>query len=163
MNVVATGNLETATDNTIFEQLSIKNENEALMHGEHVDVMLLDEHYDHIAEHRALVSDPAMRKDAELLQMVIEHIQKHLDILKAPENASMLMAFGMQPIQEAPPAPPAGGQPGPAGTPNPSALPPVDQAIEQTGAEPQAGPQMPAGFENSPVTAEQNLAKIQGE
>lgn len=158
MNVINTGNLETATDGAIFEQMGIKDENEAIMNGDQVPVLAYDQHYEHITAHRGLISDPAMRRDAQLVKLVTEHIDAHIQQLMTV-NPNALMAMGMQPIQAAPPAPGAN----PAAEQNPAALPPEEQAIQQTGAQPQdPGARLPEGFEDSPLTAEQNAARIQG-
>jgi hypothetical protein len=163
MNVINTGNLETATDGTVFEQIAIKDENEAMMHGSQVPVLAYDQHYEHITGHRSLIADPSMRQDAELVKIVTEHINEHINQLMTV-NPNTLMAMGMQPIQAAPPAPaePAGANP--AAEPVPTAMPPVEQAVDQTGAQPQeVGARMPAGFEEAPLSAEENLARMQGE
>ncbi|GAJ10405.1 unnamed protein product, partial [marine sediment metagenome] len=163
MNVIMTGNLDTATDGAIYQEFAIKNENEALMMGEQVPVFVLDEHYDHIKEHRTLISDPGMRKDPQLVQMVLEHINQHIEQLKTADP-QLLMVLEMQPIAPAQPPqgqPPAEGNP--AAAPNPAEMPPVDQAVAQTGAELQApNAHMPEEFSDAPVTSAQNQAKITG-
>lgn len=164
MNVVATGNLETATDNTIFEEMAIKDENESMLNGDPVTALAIDMHYEHITAHRGLISDPAMRKDGQLVKLVLDHIQDHITQLQNTDP-NLLMALGMQPIQSAQPAPPAGA-PGanPMQEPNPAAEPPMEQAIAQTGAQPQdPGARLPEGFENSPLNMAENAARIQGE
>ena len=173
MNVINTGNLDTATDGKINTQMTIQNENEALLEGSKISVLAYEQHYDHINGHLNLVSDPAMKQDVGLVKIVTDHINEHINQLMTV-NPQTLMAMGMQPIQPAQPqggppgAPPQGapqGAPGaaPAQEPNPSALPPEEQAVQQTGAQPQEGPQMPAGFEGAPISPEQNLARISGQ
>lgn len=158
MNVINTGNLETATDSAVFEEMAIKTENEALMYGEQVPVLAFDMHYDHIKGHRSLISDPAMRRDAALVKVVTDHISQHIQQLQNVDP-NTLMALGMQPLTPAQQPMPEG----PAGQQNPAAQPPVEQAVQNVGAQPQApNARMPEGFENAPLTPEANMDRIQG-
>lgn len=164
MSVMQTGNLDTATDNAVFEEIRIKEENEMLLDGESPIVTAIDMHNEHILNHRSVISDPRVLKQSpELAQVVLQHIQEHINALRNTDP-DLLMAIGQQPLQKAPQQAPSGAGAPPAGgvVENPTNLPPEEQAVQQVGAQPQGGPQMPEGFESAPITPEQNLAKIQG-
>jgi len=167
MNVINTGNLETATDSVVSVQMSIKKENEAMLEGKKVAAFYLEKHSQHIMGHQELISDPDMKEDVELLKLVGEHIAEHIQLLRETDP-DILMSIGEQPLRPPPPpAPPVGEGPpspeqGPA-SPNLSAMPPQDQAIQNVGAQPQdMGAQLPPEFENAPLTGAQNLERIQG-
>jgi hypothetical protein len=156
MNVINTGNLETATDPIIFEEMSIKKENEELLSGKQVVAFFLDLHLNHIKGHRSLISDPDMRKDPELVKLVGDHIKMHIDLLRETDP-DLLMSLGEQPLQ--PKAVQPEGQPIQETLQTPTTLPPIEQAVNEVGATPQE-PRLPQGFEGSPITPEQNLERI---
>jgi hypothetical protein len=68
-----------------------------------VVAVLTDAHSLHIREHKAVLADPDLRMDAELVQRTLAHIQEHLDILSNPNVANILTLLGEQPL-----GPPAG-------------------------------------------------------
>lgn len=110
--VVTTGKLEVMTEGQNKELLTIRAENEELFSGK-VDVraILTDEHNLHIREHRAVLADPKLRQDVDLLDRVLGHIQEHLNILanQDPMVQQTLIQLGQQPIMLPPPMPPQGG------------------------------------------------------
>lgn len=162
MNIVNTGNIETATDGVVNEEMSIKKENEAMMEGDIVNAFYLDLHMEHIKGHRSLVSDPDMRKDPELLKLVGDHINQHIELLTTT-RPDILMSIGEQPLQPAPQAPTAAPQGMEGAMTNPATQPPQAQAINQTGAEPQQpGATVPEEAGEITVSPEENLARING-
>lgn len=108
--VLETGNLETLTEGPMNELLSIRAENEALSEGNDVPVLITDRHDTHILEHKAVLSDPAVREDPELMQAAMKHIQTHWQLWSDPMNAGLLQALGIPPA-------PAGAAPGGAAPP----------------------------------------------
>lgn len=168
MNVINTGNLETATDATTTAEMAIKKENEMMMEGESVPVLYFEDHMQHIQGHKQIVSDPELKRNPELVQLIGEHIQEHVRLLRETDP-DLLMTLGQQPLrpQGAPPPPPGGEMPpaGPEAMPqNPAVQPPVEQAMQNTGAQPQdMGATLPPQFESAPLTGAQNLERIQGQ
>jgi hypothetical protein len=153
------------------------------MNGQEVQASAFDSHLEHIMGHRTVIDDFDLRQDAQLVELTMNHIQQHIDLLKTVKP-EVLQALGQQPIApDAAPAPE--GQPAPEGAPaapaappqgeapapapmgeqanaapaNPQALPPVDQAVSAQGAVPNA-PRMPEGFENAPLTPQANLERM---
>lgn len=141
--VLHTGQLNAITDDTQDELLNIKRENEALLNREYVPALSIDQHTLHIKNHRALISDPDLRKDEELVSTVLNHIQEHVDLLRNTDPA-LLQLIGEQPLGpiggtppapqspeeglnmgQAPEASPMGPVPGPAQLPNMPNMPQV--------------------------------------
>ena len=177
-NVINTGNIETATDPTIRLQMLIQSENEAIMNGQEVQASAFDSHLEHIMGHRTVIDDFDLRQDAQLVELTMNHIQQHIDLLKTVKP-EVLQALGQQPIApDAAPAPE--GQPAPEGAPaapeapaapapmgdqanaapaNPQALPPVDQAVSAQGAVPNL-PRIPEEFGPAPLNGAENLERM---
>jgi hypothetical protein len=111
IQIINTGKLESSYEGEMSELLLIKAENEKLMVGEQVLVTPLDQHRQHVLEHRSVISDPDLRNDPVLVKNVLDHIQEHIDYLKntPPE---MLALIGEEPIMAPPPPMPPGGDMG---------------------------------------------------
>lgn len=171
ITVMNTGRLDVTTEGTQTELLLIKGENEKLMNGEQVQALAIDDHKQHIMEHKAILSDPDLRRDEALAGIVLNHIQEHIQLLKT-SDPDLLMLLGQQPLQSAPgpQGPPPQGGPGevpppPVATPGPNEVmqPPAGgmQGIQQAGNS-VVGPQgeitnmpsmptPPAPFQNLPT------------
>lgn len=167
--VMNTGRLDSAYEEEMDELLLIKRENELLMEGQPALVSPLDQHQQHILEHRAVLADPDLRTDPDLVRNVMDHIQSHMDALRNTDPA-LLQMTGQQPLP--PPGmapPPPGGPQGEAGPPDEAgagmAPPPngYPQSGDQVGGPNMEGavlpsvPSPPAPFENEPVLAQDML------
>lgn len=97
LQLLSTGNLDTVTEDTTSELLLIKSENERLAVGEEVQAVAMDRHSLHIRQHTAVLSNPELRKNLDLLTRVQDHIQQHLDMLRTVDPA-LLQLVGEQPI-----------------------------------------------------------------
>jgi len=154
-SVLNSGNLETMTEGPTKKLQLIKAENEALVSGEPLIVIAIDDHEMHIAEHISVLSDPSLRFDNDLVTRVLAHIQEHKDIQAtlAPQYLDQA-TLAKQPPPPMPPAPPT--MPAPGGP-----LPPSEVAQQaDMGFNPQAvqnaaqaGVQMPTP-PNNPLTGE---------
>lgn len=143
--VLETGTLDTMLEGEMSDLLLIQSENEWLLEGKEVYADPLDLHKLHIMEHRAVISDPELRRNPDLAKKVHDHIQEHINMLKQV-SPDLLQLIGEQPLQpdqapvaggELPPGPMASAQqdgtaPAPAGSPSPAG--PLDAS--------QLGPQM---------------------
>lgn len=138
--VINTGRLDVMNEGLQAELLLIRDENEKMMGGEQVPVLGIDDHKNHIMEHKSILADTDLRKDPTLVKNVLDHIQGHIGALQSTDP-NLLTILGQQPLQ--PPAPPPqagpGGPPGggPAAqpAPNPGAPPPPGippQLLQQT-------------------------------
>jgi hypothetical protein len=169
--VINTGKIETIFEGEMNELLLIKSENEQMLEEKEVLVSPLDKHRLHINEHKAVLSDPDLRRDPSLVRLVLNHIEDHLNALRETDPA-LLQLVGEQPL------PPIGMDQGPL----PGQEMPSNQSIQNSqmqqmmqtqGGNVQAGetvqaatgqqlqvpgvPSPPPPFENMPVTADQML------
>ena len=167
MQILNTGKLDSAMEGEMSELLLVKSENEKLLDGESPIVSPLDQHRLHITEHKAVLADPELRKDANMVKGVMDHIEEHLNMLRNTDP-DLLNLIGEQPL--APiggnPANGNGGAPQPPNRPlehspmngmmqNPAQGNPMPGDQIQTGAQgPQTLPNMPhppAPFEHLPT------------
>lgn len=120
INLMNTGNLDVLTEGTETELLLIRAENEKLIEGENPPTTIIDDHVQHIKEHRSVLADPDLRNDAALVLRVTQHVQQHIDSLRNGD-ADLLGILGQpklapigamqaQPPQQGPMAPPPQGQ-----------------------------------------------------
>lgn len=169
--VINTGKIETIFEGEMNELLLIKSENEQMLEEKEVLVSPLDKHRLHINEHKAVLSDPDLRRDPSLVRLVLDHIEDHLNALRETDPA-LLQLVGEQPL------PPIGMDQGPLpGQEMPSnesiQNSQMQQVMQTQGGNVQAGetvqaatgqqlqvpgvPSPPPPFENMPVTADQML------
>ena len=169
--VINTGKIETMFEGEMNELLLIKSENEQMLEGKDVIVSPLDKHRLHINEHKAVLSDPDLRRDQTLVKVVLDHIEDHLNALRETDPA-LLQLVGEQPL------PPIGMEEGPL--PGQEMPPnqamqgsPMDQLLASQGGNVQSGetirsmtgqnvqtpnmPRPPAPFENMPVSPEEMI------
>lgn len=99
--ILNTGSLETAYEGETDELLLIKKENEKLLDGVVPLVSPLDQHNMHINEHKAVLSDPDLRENPQLIQVVMEHVQKHMDALRNVDP-QLLALVGQQSLMPPP-------------------------------------------------------------
>lgn len=97
LELLNTGSLKNLTQSTTDELDVIRTENEALINDEPIIAISIDHHAMHIREHRAVLSDPALRFDTELVQRTLNHIMEHLTLLR-DTDPSLLAVIGEQPV-----------------------------------------------------------------
>ena len=155
--VINTGRLDTIFEGDLAQQLLIRQENECLIEASEVIVSPFDYHQQHIQEHAAVLADPELRKDPELVRRVHDHIQGHVDSLRTTDPF-ILELMGQIP------APPPGtsmnepGQPYSNQSGGGGGGPMQVSQGQQVQVEEAGMPQMPtppAPFENNPTSAEQ--------
>ena len=120
MTVLNTGRIDPLFEGDQKQLILIQKENEWLMEGQIPAILETDWHMTHINEHQAVLADPAIRMNQELVDIVMTHIKGHYAYLTggAGNDPGFLAALGQQPI--APPqmapmngmTPPPGPQPG---------------------------------------------------
>lgn len=166
MNIIKTGNIDTATNGTVHEQMNIQRENEYLLSGKAPRAVAIDQHLEHIKGHRGVISDPFIRENDELVGNVLKHINEHIQLLKNTDP-ELLMSIGEQPLAPPPgPAMPPGapGAPNPAegpAQPAPEQMSPDAQAELANGAQPN-NVRMPEGFSDRPTNMAANLEQNMG-
>jgi hypothetical protein len=172
--VLNTGNMDTMLEGEQMELLYIKSENEEMLDGKPQQAVAFDNHSLHVAEHKSLLADPDLRRDAALVKVVLDHIQEHINLLSGGADPRILQITNQQPLQNPNQPPPQQQAPQGGDThihlPAPSQGAPQEQVMQQppTGAEAAqqvAQPNMPtpAGNPDLPITAEQGMAQITGQ
>lgn len=157
--VMETGKLDSMIEGDISDLLLIKRENEWMLEGKPVFANPLDQHRMHIVEHRAVINDPELRENPELLASVQAHLQEHIDMLRNVDP-DLLMLINEQPLQnpnapQQPNMPPQPGAPGgPMGNQGVIQESPIPKMVDPNVMGGQAGPEMIAG--NQP-TIDANL------
>jgi|11_taG_2_1085331.scaffolds.fasta_scaffold00996_3 hypothetical protein len=131
LEILNTGNLKGITQSVTNELDTINAENESLLKGSgDVIAIATDHHAMHIREHRAVLSDPVLRQDADLVARTLAHIQEHITLLQT-SDPNLLSIIGEQPL-----APPGGspvnpqqqgGVPGAQGASQPMQGTPMNQ------------------------------------
>jgi hypothetical protein len=151
LQMISTGRLEPLTDRPETKWRGIASENDKLVQGMPVKGLVTDHHADHIDAHLALLDEPNLREDDQLVGLITAHIQWHIDTLMqmSATNPMLLQATGQTPVPMAPPM-------GPSGPPAPN---PGGETQGVTEAPPPAmgdvsAAQMP-GLPNNPQDGEQ--------
>lgn len=152
ITLINTGNLNTFTEGKVHEEILMKGENEALINGETPQAVFTENHKGHIDFHASTLFDPELKKDAELVQRVYNHIQQHIQLLRTVDP-QLLQLLGQQPLP--PPPPPPGSQPAgppmsPNGGPPPGAGGPPPQHVVHHMAPPGSAPPPPGGAPPGP-------------
>lgn len=105
--VMETGSLDPMLEPTIVEMLLIQSENEDLALGKPVIGVPTDTHTKHIIHHKAVLANIEARKQADVIQATLDHIQWHIDISRTMDP-HFLTLTGNQPLPP-PELPPQGG------------------------------------------------------
>ena len=159
LEIMNTGNLKSLTQGITDELDVITAENESLVKDLEVIAVATDNHALHIREHRDVLADPELRKDADLVRRTLAHIQEHISLLQTTDP-NLLAIVGQQPL-----APPGGtgvnpqqqgGVPGAAGASAPMQQPPQSAPNMPAPAQP------PGEFSNLPQTPEELMVQNVG-
>jgi hypothetical protein len=158
ISVINTGKLETMTDGIDRQLLLVKAENEKMVRGTPVQALAIEPHSLHIKEHRDVLADPDLKENPQLVSIILDHINEHLQLLRTTDP-ELLMHIGEQPLG------PVGGspanQPDPNQQINQGAMGDNPEVMQQQPAAPDINlPQPaspPAPFENMPTDPAQLL------
>lgn len=152
--VLNTGRLDSMMEGDQAELLLVKSENEKMMDGTNVTALALDNHALHIQEHKAILADPDLRNDPTLVEVTLNHIQEHIDLLRNTDPG-LLALTRQQPLppieQMMPQPPPPPNVSGEEGAPIPEMM---EGQTNFEAAQDQTMPAMPSPpppFENAPT------------
>lgn len=142
-SVINTGQLDVMTESEQSQLLLIKAENEKMSAGQEAIALFTDAHTLHITEHSSILADPDLRLDLNLVKLVTDHINEHIQLLKNTDP-QLLMVLGQQPLQPIQPPMPQGApnqMQGPPQQPESEAAPsplesPINAQREQVGMPP---------------------------
>lgn len=147
VQVLTTGRLEPVYEGRQAQNLLIKAENEEMSRGIQQTAILTENHAQHVMEHAVLLSNPDAKRNPALVNLVLSHIQQHIDLAKSvPPELSDMLHFKSY-------SPPPGQAPSPAPVLN--ATPPVEQ--QAAGVRLPNMPKPPAGTpqQNADIINEQ--------
>lgn len=156
--VIKTGNLDAFIEVTQSELDLIRSENEDMVMYKPVLSIATDQHKMHIREHKAVLADPDLRKNPELVKIVLDHIQEHINLLRQTDP-DLLSIIDEQPLG------PQGGSPANQNQQQPpqqsmeGQVPQTMQPNAMAGQIGQGGmpplPSPPPPFENMPISPNQ--------
>jgi len=106
VSLLDTGRMDSLTEAPMRQLMSIRRENEMLMDNQSPNVYLLDDHAQHIQEHRGLLADPEIRAMPELAELIMDHIDLHMNVWRSM-TPSQLAVVGLQPLPPDMAPPPA--------------------------------------------------------
>lgn len=78
--VMVYGSLEPVREKMLTKENLVSWENQQMRQGEPVYALATDDHAYHIYKHSLLQNDPEIRRRPELLQIIDDHIQSHLEL-----------------------------------------------------------------------------------
>ncbi|MDW8347316.1 MAG: hypothetical protein RML94_10195 [Bacteroidia bacterium] len=142
--VLDTGQLKFMTEDNTRQNNFVKKENEFLLRGQPVTVLMTDAHLYHIRKHKALLDDPEMRdSNSPIVANILNHILDHVNALRETDPGLLGL------LQEQPLPPLGGSQPSPEQTaPNINeSLPPGTDIQDPTAFTPEMPnlPNLPEG------------------
>lgn len=145
------GQIDSIMEDEFRDAMLVRRENEELKKGNNPPVLITDEHSYHVQEHNKELSDPEIRMNAQLVELITNHMQQHIQAAKTmdPDLGAMLTGQPLPSMMAPPPGgpmqgPPLEGQPlemgqGEANLPSvPPGTPPeveanYEQAVPQQG------------------------------
>ncbi len=122
LTLIKTGQMEPMTRGPLMENFLIQQENEWLLEGKLPKVLRVDNHAQHIEEHKSILSSPAAREDGPLCESTLAHIKEHEDMQEwLQANDPALLAATQQsplpyPVRQPNQVPPPGASAAIAGT-----------------------------------------------
>lgn len=85
LQVAETGKLDPLIEGEQAELMNIRSENEQMSSGQPVQALATDKHSLHINEHKTVLATPDARKNPNLVQAVLTHLQEHIQIIKTTD------------------------------------------------------------------------------
>jgi hypothetical protein len=111
VQVLNSGNIDTMTESITTEMNLIRQENEMLADGQPVAAVRGENHALHIREHRAIINNPEIKFNPQLMALVDEHMQMHEQMWMMGDPL-LGIAMGMIPMGAGMMGPPPNGPPG---------------------------------------------------
>lgn len=131
-SVMVYGSVKPIQEKRMTKESLVSWENQELRGGRPVRALAGDDHAYHIAEHYLMCNDPEIRKRPEIIRMIDDHVQMHLDLSRTVDVGLYAMIqtgknlppdqntpTGLPEQQAVPPSGPVGEQASPTPVPNP--------------------------------------------
>jgi hypothetical protein len=92
--------LESITKGALNQSDLVYMENERLLSGMQTPSLITDDHAYHIQKHAELLNDPEMRMESDKLQVIMDHILGHQELMRQadPELAMIIKTGQMPPV-----------------------------------------------------------------
>ena len=142
-----TGQVDSLTEDQFKDSILIRSENEMMLRGEAPMVMNTDNHPQHILEHKDIASDPEIRNNPQLMEILSQHLIDHLDANKNMD-IDLAAVLGLQPLpsQQQQLQPPPGKPNIPGNDPNQVELPAEQGQLPEEARLPNVPKGTPAQF-----------------
>jgi hypothetical protein len=126
LTVIETGVLDRIDDSELMENQLIKSENERLQKGDGtIQALKTDRHIWHIQQHKAVLSDPDVRMNPQIVQATLDHIEMHEQLIPQVQSDAVMAQICGLPFVPPPPGPPPGPDQGPPPGPDQGPPPPM--------------------------------------
>jgi hypothetical protein len=103
VSFLRTGELDQTTESLFSDAMLIREENEQIKKGVKPTVLILDNHMEHILEHKTIFSSPEARLDETITKAGLAHIQEHIDWMrKTPPDLAAVVTGQPLPAPQAP-------------------------------------------------------------
>jgi hypothetical protein len=99
ISVLTTGNLEPLLESENSQLIMVRRENENMQDGKPVRAIMTDDHSLHLREHMTLLDNPEVRENEQLTNMVLQHVQEHINLAKSMDP-TLSMLLGRQPTAQ---------------------------------------------------------------
>ena len=126
VELVKTGDLDALLEDRDKQLDTIKRENEALMSGQMVhNALATDNHIEHIRRHGALLDDPNVRANGDIVQVILGVMRQHQELMDHPEAQRWQVLLG---YADPSAVPMSNENPGQGGTPpEPGGMVPLEK------------------------------------
>lgn len=88
--------LSEVTEKYLSQSDLVWSENESLTEGKMVVAMATDDHPYHIKNHSQILNDPEIRKNSDKIQIILDHIEEHLQLEKETDPELIAMIRGSE-------------------------------------------------------------------
>lgn len=97
-----------ATYETVLDESNlIQKENDDLLEGVECPVLFTDNHQMHIAHHKSLLNNPEIRRNGQMVQLILAHIEQHNQLMmqqmppmpQGPQSGNVNSTSGESPTQ----------------------------------------------------------------
>lgn len=92
--------LSEVTEKYLSQADLVWSENEALTDGKFVPALATDDHPYHIKTHSQILNDPEIRKNSDKIDLVLSHIEEHMQLEKNTDPMLLAMIRGQQAPQK---------------------------------------------------------------